>query len=72
MKCKICDRIAIREYCEPHEKAYRNVIETYNVWRNALGISWGQYLNEVVKNPYTGSWAKDVAEQLIKAEKDKA
>lgn len=67
VKCKICGKEAVKKYCKPHEKAYKNIIKKYDEWRNALHISWKEYLNEVTKNPYTGSLAKEVAEQLIKA-----
>lgn len=68
MKCRVCSREAVEKYCELHEKAYRNIVEKYDDWRRAMDISWKEYLNEVAKNPYTGSWAKEVAEQLMKNE----
>jgi len=36
------------------------------MWKKASGVSWEEYLNELVKNPFTGVWAKEVAEQLLK------
>ncbi|MEA2090068.1 MAG: hypothetical protein U9O89_04845 [Thermoproteota archaeon] len=71
MKCEICDREAKGKYCELHERAYKSVIEKYEAWKEAMEISWKEYLNEVAKNSYTGKWAKDVAEQLIKKEEEK-
>ena len=68
MKCRVCSREAVEKYCELHEKAYRSVVQKYDDWRRAMGISWKEYLNEIAKNPYTGSWAKEVAEQLMKNE----
>lgn len=68
MKCKICDKKAIEKYCELHEKAYKSIVKKYDEWKKALDISWKEYLNEVAKNPYTGSLAKEVAEQLMKSE----
>ncbi len=68
MKCEICDKEAIEKYCELHEKANRNIVKKYDEWKKALDISWKEYLNEVMKNPYTGSSAKEVAEQLMKRE----
>jgi len=35
-----------------------------------MEISWKEYLSEIAKNPLTGEWAREVAEQLIKAEKE--
>ena len=68
MKCRICNREALEKYCELHEKAYQNIVQNYDEWRRAMDISWKEYLNEIVKNSYTGSWAKEVAERLLKNE----
>ncbi|KPV63785.1 MAG: DNA topoisomerase I [Candidatus Bathyarchaeota archaeon BA2] len=68
MKCRICNREALEKYCELHEKAYRNIVQKYDSWKRAMDVSWKEYLNEIAKNPYTGSWAKEVAEQLLKNE----
>ncbi|MEM3695184.1 MAG: hypothetical protein QXJ11_04420 [Candidatus Bathyarchaeia archaeon] len=68
MKCKICSREAIdNRYCELHAKAYEIVVKKYEKWRKALEISWKEYLSEIVKNPLTGEWAKEVAEHLLKS-----
>ena len=66
MKCRICNREAVEKYCELHEKAYSSIVQKYEDWKRAMDISWKEYLNEIVKNPYTGSWAKEVAETLMK------
>jgi len=68
MVCKICGREAADKYCELHEKAYRNVVENYEAWKKALDVSWEEYLNEVMKNPYAGMWAKEVAKELMRSE----
>lgn len=68
MKCKVCERETENEYCELHEKAYRNILREYDVWKKASDASWKQYLSELVKNPYTGVWAREVAEHLTKSE----
>lgn len=68
MKCRVCSKEAVEKYCELHEKAYRSVVQKYDDWRRAMSISWKEYLNEIAKNPYTGLWAKEVAEQLMKNE----
>lgn len=65
MKCKICDREAVTEYSELHEKAHEGIVQKYNVWKRALEISWKEYLNEVLKNPNTGTWAKEVTKGLF-------
>ena len=64
MKCKVCDKEAVDDYCEAHESAYKNLVEKYDVWKRALDVSWKEYLREVAKNEYTGSWVKEVAEKL--------
>jgi hypothetical protein len=66
MKCRICNKEAVEKYCELHEKAYRSIVQKYDDWKRAIDISWKEYLNEILKNPYTGSWAKEVAEKLMK------
>ncbi|MEM3550500.1 MAG: hypothetical protein QXN87_01805 [Candidatus Bathyarchaeia archaeon] len=67
MKCAICNREAFKNgYCELHAKAYLSILKKYDVWKKALEISWKEYLNEIVRNPLTGEWAKEVAEHLIK------
>ncbi|MGB9959504.1 MAG: hypothetical protein ACPLKQ_03155 [Candidatus Bathyarchaeales archaeon] len=68
MKCKVCSKEAVENgYCELHAKAYENILSAYDVWSKALGSSWKEYLSEIVKNPFTGEWAKEVAEHLMKS-----
>ena len=68
MKCVICNKEASKDsYCELHLKAYENVIKKYDIWKRASGVFWREYLNEIVKNPLTGEWAKEVAEHLLKS-----
>jgi hypothetical protein len=69
MNCKVCSRDAVGKYCQFHEKAYKKVVGMYDVWKDALGISWEEYLKELMKNAYTGSWAKEVAEQILNEKK---
>ena len=69
MKCEICNRETVNEYCELHEKANKNIVEKYNSWNKALSISWKEYLNEIAKNPYTGSSAKELALFLLSKKK---
>jgi hypothetical protein len=51
-----------------HAKAYQNLLERYAGWKDALDISWKEYLREIVKNLFTGSRAKEVAELLLTEE----
>ena len=66
MKCMVCDREALENYCKFHEKAYRNIVQKFEDWKLAEGVSWKEYLKAVVENSYTGAWAKEVAEYLLK------
>jgi hypothetical protein len=69
MSCKICARSAKENgYCALHLKAYRNIVEKFEVWRRASGVSLMDYLVEISKNSLTGEWAKDVSKHLIEDE----
>ena len=69
MKCKACGREAAEgDFCLPHFKAYKNLIQKYDCWRKALRISWIEYLNEIKRNPLTGEWIKEVTIYLINDE----
>lgn len=66
MKCRICDRdSSSRAYCILHAKAYQNLTEKFEIWRKALDLSWKEYLSEIIKNPFTGIKAREVAEALL-------
>lgn len=65
MRCKICNKEAISEYCELHEKAHVSLVQRYDDWKKALEISWKEYLNEVAKNEYSGVWTREVARYLL-------
>ena len=49
-----------------HLRAYRNVLEKFDVWRKASELVWMEYLVEIQKNSLTGEAAKEVVKQLIK------
>jgi len=53
------------KYCELHQKAYENIQKKFEVWKKASNIEWQDYLKEVATNPFTGSWAREVAESLL-------
>jgi hypothetical protein len=72
MKCTVCgEEAGEQNYCTLHSKAYKAIVDSYGRWKKAIGISWKDYLSEIAKNPLTGEWAKEVAENLIEAEKSK-
>jgi hypothetical protein len=66
VNCIVCGRESSKKYCGFHEKAYRNVVLKFEDWQQAAGVSWKEYLKAVVENSYTGTWAKEVAEHLLK------
>ena len=69
MKCKICSREAEKNgFCPLHLKAYRNILVKFEVWKQASGSSYMQYLDEIQKNSLTGEWAKEVAKHIIEEE----
>ncbi|HMK94141.1 MAG TPA: hypothetical protein VK536_01950 [Candidatus Limnocylindrales bacterium] len=69
MKCKICGREAEGNgFCMLHLIAYQNVLEKFEPWKKASGLSWIEYLGEIQKNSLTGEWAKEVVKHLIKEE----
>ena len=66
MQCAICNReSALGDYCAFHEKAHGNLVTGYEQWKNALDISWKEYLREIAKNPLAGEWAKEVTQHLL-------
>jgi hypothetical protein len=66
MKCKICDRNVMKNgFCTFHFKAYQNIVDKFDIWKKASGISWDRYLFDIQKNSLTGEWAKEVAKHLI-------
>jgi len=48
-----------------HQTAYESLQKKFESWQKATGIEWKNYLQEVAKNPLTGLWAKEVAENLL-------
>ncbi len=71
MKCIICGRPTKEQYCLFHKQACNNVIQKFNEWERATGVSWKQYLKAVMENSYTGAWAKEVAQHLLKKQDGK-
>ncbi len=65
MKCPLCGREAISDFCRYHEEARERVQQAYPLWVKAYGrIEWRDYLDNVKRNPQTGQWAKEIAEAL--------
>ena len=69
MNCKLCDREASEKgFCRQHLKAYGNLHDRFELWKNALDISWKEYLSEIAKNDLAGIWVKEVSKYLIENE----
>jgi len=69
MNCNICKRpVKEKGYCKVHLKAYQNIYEKFEVWENALRVTWMEYLIKISKNSLTGEWAKEVVKHLIEDE----
>jgi len=66
MKCLVCNRESPEKYCNFHKRAYNNIIQNFEVWQRATGLTWKEYLKAVVENSYTGAWAKELAGYLLK------
>lgn len=67
MKCPICNLNKYEEsdYCENHQSAYLNLKREYNNWKNALNITFQDYLKKIIENENTGEWAREVATYLL-------
>ena len=66
--CRICRRRRAEgsEFCPYHEAAYANLRKAFDRWKDALGISWEDFLGKVSENPETGEWAREVAQELVR------
>ena len=66
LKCVVCTRETDENrFCSLHQKAYRNIKQKFDSWKNAITISWEEYLSEIMQNPLTGEWIKEVASYLF-------
>lgn len=51
-----------------HKISYGRLVESFKYWRKAKDISWKDYLREVIDNPNSGNWVKEVASYILKKE----
>ena len=65
MGCPICNGVG-EKFCENHNSAYTSVIDAFKKWQTALKINWRDYLKKIIENEYTGRWAREVAEYLLR------
>ncbi len=65
MKCAICGKPGQESLCQRHAGAKKRLEAAFPQWTKAYGgISWEDYLDNVIRNVQTGPWAKEVAEAL--------
>jgi len=71
-KCSICGERTLENesYCENHQLAYENIKRQYQYWKDALQISWQEYLRKIMENKNAGQWVKEVARDLIEKQKN--
>lgn len=65
MNCVVCGRQTDERYCRFHERAHKNLVQGYEVWKHALDINWLMYLKRVAENQSTGKWAVEVCHDLL-------
>ena len=65
MRCVICGRQTDERYCHLHDRARKNLVQGYEVWKHALDIDWLDYLKRVAGNQSTGKWAVDVCQDIL-------
>lgn len=64
-KCLICERKSDSLVCEQHSRAYQNLLEGYELWKRAKGLSWNDYLSELSENKYAGAWVRLLAKKML-------
>ena len=65
MRCVICGRQTDERYCPLHDRAHKNLVQGYEVWKHALDINWLEYLKRVAGNQSTGKWAVEVCQDIL-------
>ena len=65
--CRVCNRAKIEGsvYCIQHSQAYSNLEKSFAKWQHALGLAWEEYLENMIKAPGVGRWARDVASNIL-------
>ncbi|MHA1965177.1 MAG: hypothetical protein ACXACG_17460 [Candidatus Thorarchaeota archaeon] len=64
--CTICGRVAVidNDFCEYHQEAMDNLKSSYKNWKDASGVSWEEYIEQLCQIDETGRWVLEVAEQI--------
>lgn len=71
LQCSVCGNDSVGEedsiaFCPLHLKAYRNLKKTYEVWEDAVDMTFEEYIKAVSKLSSTGRFVKEVIEYLTK------
>lgn len=66
-RCLICHRPRMEgsQLCRYHQQAHDRLMNAFVSWRAALNVDWRGFLEEVLKLPELGEWAREVAENLL-------
>lgn len=66
-RCEIClrSRAEGSQLCRYHQLAYNGLRKGFDSWRAALDMDWRGFLEEVLKLPELGEWAREVALNLL-------
>jgi hypothetical protein len=67
-RCEICPRPRVdgSQLCRYHQLAYNRLRKAFESWREALNVDWRDFLEEVLKLPQLGEWAREVALNMLK------
>ncbi len=65
-KCVVCGFFSEGRLCFRHRLAAKSLLEAYSFWRDALGVSFRDYLQQILRRSETGRWAKELAEYVLK------
>lgn len=67
--CEICGREAVEtDLCRYHKEAHRNLLKSYDEWREASGIAFQDYMVRLLEIDETGRWVRDVIEHIKQAD----
>ncbi|MEM1735130.1 MAG: DNA topoisomerase I [Desulfurococcaceae archaeon] len=66
-KCRLCNREVYSDnFCTYHYRAFINLKDSYNVWKERENLDWFEYLKKIINLRITGRWVREVAEYVMK------
>ena len=64
-ECPICGRnLRGERFCEYHEMAFANIQSAFERWKSSAGVTWDEYLDQVLQLENTGRWIIEVIEYI--------